>query len=154
MIKLHGQSSWMQAVMFDGARAKMQFHIAFDKVDPTGTFHGVDDLVFDMPRSDWTFMHDRLAHAWLRQTGIMASCAVNARLVINGEYYGLYVVEEDVGHGTLKQFFPDDAGRRSVECGRGGEDEQGAPEHRAPASVLECGRPGRGVRDRRSGRAR
>jgi hypothetical protein len=23
--------------------------------------------VFDMPRSDWTFMHDRLAHTWLRQ---------------------------------------------------------------------------------------
>ena len=33
-IKLHGQSSWMQTVMFDGDRAKMQFDISFDKVDP------------------------------------------------------------------------------------------------------------------------
>ena len=72
MIKLHGQSSWMQTVMLDGDRAKMQFDVAFDKIDPAGKFHGVDKLVFDMPRSDWTFLHDRLAHAWLRQSGIMA----------------------------------------------------------------------------------
>src|SRR5262245_6406604 len=31
-IKLHGQSSWLQAVTYDGARAKMQFDVAFDKV--------------------------------------------------------------------------------------------------------------------------
>jgi CotH kinase protein/Putative metal-binding motif len=109
-IKLHGQSSWLQAVMLDGARAKMQFDIAFDKTDPNGQFHGVDKLVFDMPRSDWTFLHDRLAHTWLRQIGIMAGCTASARLVINGAYYGLYVVEEDVGHGVIKQFFPDNAG--------------------------------------------
>ena len=27
-IKLHGQSSWLETVMFDGARAKMQFTVA------------------------------------------------------------------------------------------------------------------------------
>ena len=48
--KLHGQSSWLQTVMFDGARAKMQFDVAFDEIDPNGKFHGVDKLVFDMPR--------------------------------------------------------------------------------------------------------
>ena len=108
-IKLHGQSSWLQTVMLDGDRAKMQFDIAFDKVDANQKFHGVDKLVFDMPRSDWTFMHDRLAHTWLRQSGILASCVANARLMINGTFYGLYVVEEDVGRGTIKQFFPGNA---------------------------------------------
>ena len=92
-IKLHGQSSWLQTVMLDGDRAKMQFDVAFDKVDPNAKFHGVDKLVFDMPRSDWTFMHDRLAHTWLRQNGIMASCVASARLMINGTFYGLYAVE-------------------------------------------------------------
>ena len=29
-VKLHGQSSWLQTVMFDGDRAKMQFDVAFD----------------------------------------------------------------------------------------------------------------------------
>src|SRR4029079_2346383 len=52
------------------------------------------------------FLHDRLAHAWLRQNGILASCATSARLVINGQYYGLYVVEEDVGHRVIDKFFP------------------------------------------------
>jgi spore coat protein CotH len=106
-IRLHGQSSWLQTVMYDGDRAKMQFDVAFDKVDEGAKFHGVDKLVFDMPRSDWTFLHDRLAHAWLRENGIMAGCAASARLEINGAYYGLYVVEEDVGKSVIKQFFPD-----------------------------------------------
>ncbi|HXU00343.1 MAG TPA: CotH kinase family protein [Polyangia bacterium] len=109
MIKLHGQSSWLWTVMTDGDRAKMQFDIAFDKVDPNGKFHGVDKLVFDMPRSDWTFMHDRLAHAWLRQAGILATCTASARLIVNGSYYGLYVVEDNVGRSVVKQFFPDNS---------------------------------------------
>jgi hypothetical protein len=118
MIKLHGQSSWMQTVMLDGNRAKMQFDVAFDKVDQAAKFHGVDKLVFDMPRSDWTFMHDRLAHAWLRQSGIMASCAANGRLVINGNYYGLYVVEEDLGRRVIQQFFPNNSDGDLWEAGQ------------------------------------
>ncbi len=105
-IKLHGQSSWDQTVKFDGARAKMQFDVSFDQIDPMGTFHGVSKLVFDMPRDDWTFMHDRVSQAWLRQAGIMAPCSVNARLNINGSYYGLYVLEQGVGNGTVTAFFP------------------------------------------------
>jgi hypothetical protein len=106
-IRLHGQSSWLQAVTYDGDRAKMQFDVAFDKDDPGARFHGLDKLILDMPRSDWTFLHDRLAHAWLRQSGIMAGCAASARLVINGAPYGLYVVEEDAGHSVVKEFFPE-----------------------------------------------
>ena len=94
-IKLHGQSSWYQTVMFDGARAKMQFEVSFDEADSTKRFHGLSQLIFDMPRNDWTFMHDRLAHAWLRQTGILSTCAASARVELNGSYYGLFVAEED-----------------------------------------------------------
>ena len=105
-IKLHGQSSWAQTVMLDGDRAKMQFDVSFDQFDPKGSFHGVSKLVFDMPRDDWTFMHDRVSQAWLRQTGIMAPCSASARLDINGSYYGLYVLEQGVGNGTVNAFFP------------------------------------------------
>ncbi|HXJ22897.1 MAG TPA: CotH kinase family protein [Polyangia bacterium] len=109
-IKLHGQSSWAQTVMLDGARAKMQFDISFHQSDPNGKFHGVEKLVFDMPRGDWTFMHDRLAHAWLRQVGIAAGCAANARVEINGTYYGLYVAEENTNKRILAEFFPNNTG--------------------------------------------
>jgi hypothetical protein len=109
-IKLHGQSSWEQTVMFDGAKAKMQFDVSFSQLDPNGNFHGVSKLVFDMPRDDWTFMHDRLSQAWLRQAGILAPCSASARLNINGTYYGLYVLEQGVGGGTVRAFFPNNAG--------------------------------------------
>jgi hypothetical protein len=109
-LKLHGQSSWAQAATMDGDRAKMQFDISFHQHDPDGKFHGVSKLVFDMPRSDWTFMHDRLAHAWLRQNGIAAGCAANAKVEINGSYYGLFVVEEHTAKKVIKDFFPDNAG--------------------------------------------
>jgi CotH protein len=105
--KLHGQSSWVQTVMSDGDREKMQFDISFHERDPKGKFHGVGKLVFDMPRSDWTFMHDRLAHAWFRQAGIAAGCAVNARVEINGAYYGMFVAKETTSKSVLRQFFPD-----------------------------------------------
>jgi hypothetical protein len=109
-IKLHGQSSWAQTVTLDGDRAKMQFDVSFSQLDPNGAFHGVSKLVFDMPRDDWTFMHDRLSQAWLRQAGVMAPCSASARLNINGSYYGLYVLEQGVGSGTVREFFPNNAG--------------------------------------------
>jgi hypothetical protein len=105
-VKLHGQSSWAEAVMDDGAKAKMQFDVSFDQTDPMGQFHGLSKLIFDMPRSDFTFLHDRISHAWLRQTGIMAPCSVSARLDINGNYYGLYALEQSVGSEVVKAFFP------------------------------------------------
>jgi hypothetical protein len=105
-IKLHGQSSWAQTVMFDGDRAKMQFSVSFDQTDPNGKFHGVSKLVFDMPRSDWTFLHDRVSEHWLRQVGLLAPCSTSARLEINGAYYGLYSLEESVGNRVVSEFFP------------------------------------------------
>ena len=59
-----------------------------------------------MPRSDWTFLHERLANSWWRQRWVMAPCSNSGRLFINGSYYGLYVVEDHVGHSLVKAFFP------------------------------------------------
>ena len=108
-IKLHGQSSWAQTVMFDGERAKMQFSVSFDQTDPNAKFHGLSKLVFDMPRSDWTFLHDRVSERWLRQVGLLAPCSTSARLEINDTYYGLYSLEENVGNHVVAEFFPDNA---------------------------------------------
>jgi hypothetical protein len=107
--KLHGQSSWLQTVMLDGARAKMQFDISFHDADPMGRFRGVGKLAFDMPRNDWTFLHDRLAHAWVRRVGIASGCAASARVTINGDFYGVFVVEETTSSRVIREFFPDDA---------------------------------------------
>jgi hypothetical protein len=105
-IHLKGDSSWQEAVQYDGANGKMQVKIAFDHVNSSATFHGVSKLGFDMPRTDPTFLRERIANAWLREIGIPAICATSGQLVINGSLYGLYVVQENVGHAFVKKFFP------------------------------------------------
>jgi hypothetical protein len=126
-VKLHGQSSWADTVTYDGARAKMQFAVSFDQTNKNGNFHGLSKLVFDMPRSDWTFLHDRLAHAWLRQVGVMAPCAASGKLVVNGNLYGLYVVEDGVGGRLVKQYFPDNPGGDLWKAGLRDETNKAAP---------------------------
>jgi len=126
-LKLHGQSSWAQAATLDGSRAKMQFDISFHQADATKKFHGVEKLVFDMPRSDWTFLHDRIAHAWFRQQGIAIGCAASARVEINGSYYGLYVAEENTGKRVIKDFFPDNPSGDLWKAGMQPETNQAAP---------------------------
>ncbi|HEY6475867.1 MAG TPA: CotH kinase family protein [Polyangia bacterium] len=135
-IKLHGQSSWYQTVTLDGARAKMQFDLSFDQTNPGGAFHGVTKLVFDMPRSDWTFLHDRLAQHWLRQVGILAPCSASGILAINGAPYGLYVVEEGVGNHVVQQFYPDDAKGDLWKGATQAETNQGSPDYGRLESFL------------------
>jgi hypothetical protein len=110
-IHLKGDSSWQEAAQFDGANGKMQFSISFDDVDASATFHGLSKIKFDMPRTDPTFMRDRIANTWLRSIDIPAPCATSARLTINGADYGVFVAEENVGHHVVKDFFgPNAAG--------------------------------------------
>jgi len=105
-IRLKGQSSWVETVQLDGSHPKAQFVIAFDSIDKKASFHGLTKLDIDLPRSDWSFMHERLANNWFRKVGIMAPCSNSVRLNINGQYYGLYVNEENVGNHVIKDFFP------------------------------------------------
>jgi hypothetical protein len=109
VMRLKGQSSWVLTVEND-PNPKMQVVIEFDQTDPNGAFHGVSKLVFDMPRSDWSFLHDRLANNWWRERGMLAPCVNSGMLYLNGAYYGLYTVEEHIGSKLVKEFFPGNAG--------------------------------------------
>jgi hypothetical protein len=109
-IRLKGQSSWQQAAQLDQRNGKMQFVLVFDQTNANATFHGLGKITLDMPRGDLSFMHDRLAHTWMRSIGVPGLCGTNARLDINGSYYGLYVAEEHVGKHFVKEFFPAMAG--------------------------------------------
>jgi len=110
-IHLKGDSSWQEAATIDGVNGKMQFVIVFDNINSKATFHGASKITLDMPRTDLTFMHDRVANTWLRSIGRAALCATNGQLFVNGSLYGLYVAEEHVGHHFVTEFFPgNDAG--------------------------------------------
>ncbi|HMF41734.1 MAG TPA: CotH kinase family protein [Polyangia bacterium] len=105
-IHLRGDSSWREAVQFDGANGKMQFGIVFDQTNPSANFHGLGKLKFDMPRSDPTFLRDRIANNWLRVVGHPAVCTTSGQLMINGSLYGVYVAEDHFSGRLLKEYFP------------------------------------------------
>jgi hypothetical protein len=108
MIRLKGDSSWRNTVMYDGDKAKMQFVISFEEINKSAKFHGASKVVLDMPDNDDTFMQERLAFTVLADMlALPAPCANSARLTINGQYYGLYVHEENVGHAYVKRVFPE-----------------------------------------------
>lgn len=89
LIRLKGSTSWLQTIQAD-ANPKMQFVIAFNEVNPDRRFMGVRKVELDMPRTDETFLRQRLALYALRRLDQPAQCANHAKLYINGEYYGLY----------------------------------------------------------------
>ena len=107
MIRINGNTSWLQTIMFD-EHPKMQFMIAFNKVDDDGRFQGQRKIKLDMPRSDWTFLQQRVGLAWLRgRAGVPAQCANSARVYIDGEFYGLFTNVERQDKGFLERVFGD-----------------------------------------------
>ena len=131
-IKLHGQSSWAQTVMFDGDRAKMQFDVSFDQIDPDGRRSTASASWCSTCRAttgpSCTIASRRPGCA---RSGILAPCSASARLDINGTYYGLYVLEQGVGNGTVQRVLPEQRGRRSLEGGRPARDQHRPATRRA-----------------------
>lgn len=108
MIRLNGNTSWLQAIMFD-ADPKMQFSMSFNENNPDGRFQGQRKIKLDMPRNDWTMLQQRVALAWLRgRAGIPAQCANSARVYVNGAYYGLFTNAERQDKGFLKRVYGGD----------------------------------------------
>jgi hypothetical protein len=105
MIRLRGNpaGSWNRT-------EKMQFQISFNENDKRGRYRGLRKIVLDGPRYNRSYLRDRVAYAILRDVGLPASCANNARLVVNGEYYGLYTNVEKVDREFLERNFPDPDG--------------------------------------------
>ncbi len=102
MVRLKGNWSW--------SCEKLQFVISFNEADPDARFHGVRKLVLDAPWYDHTLLHERLAFPLFEARGLPYSCANNARLVINGEYYGLYANLEKLDREYLERHFDDPDG--------------------------------------------
>ncbi len=106
MIRLKGASSWAETVAFDDD-PKMQFVISFNEKNDDGRYRGARKLALDMPRTDGTFLRQRLGLYALRSMGITAQCANNARLFVNDELYGLYSNVERMDREFLERLFPD-----------------------------------------------
>jgi hypothetical protein len=89
---------------------KMQFEVEFNTFDKKGRFMGLRQILFDAAEYNKSFLRDRLALSVLRDAGVPAPCANNARLVLNGEYYGLFTSIEKVDEEFLERHFEDAEG--------------------------------------------
>ena len=87
---------------------KLQFAISFNKIDDDGRFHGLRRINLD--HGGCKPLNERLALAFARDLGVNAACANNARLVVNGSYYGLFTNIEAVNKDFLKRNFQEHDG--------------------------------------------
>jgi len=72
-----------------------------------GRFHGLKKLQFHSMNSDASMMRDRLGYALFREMGIASPRAVHARLIINGQYEGLFINVEQIDSRFTRAHFTD-----------------------------------------------
>jgi spore coat protein CotH len=97
---------------------KLSMKIKINWDDPDTKFYGLKKLLFHSQNQDPTQMHERLGYWLFREMGVPAPRSVHARLIINGEYCGVYALTEcidgrftrynfDNGKGNLyKEIWP------------------------------------------------
>jgi hypothetical protein len=104
--RLRGNPEYWEPIPGD----KMQFQIGFHVDDPNGHFWGLKRLALDAATYNRHMLRDRLALRFMRAVGIVAPCANNARLVVNGEYYGVYTNIEKLDEVFLQRTMEDPSG--------------------------------------------
>ena len=89
---------------------KLSMKIKINWNDSSKKFYGLKKLQFHSMNLDPTQMHDRLGYHLFREMGVPAPRATHCRLVINGEYNGLYALVEHIDGRFIKQNFDNDDG--------------------------------------------
>lgn len=83
---------------------RMQFAIAFHHVDPDQRFKGLRRL--DLDHGSCRILYERIAMDFVRdRAGLAAPCANNARLLVNGEFYGIFANLEHPNRDFLERNF-------------------------------------------------
>jgi spore coat protein H len=101
--------------------SKLSMKLKFDEADPEQRLYGLKRLNFHAMRTDRSQMHERLGYRLFREMGIPAPRATHARILVNGEYQGVFALVEDIdgrfthsrfaaGDGNLyKEYWPNGA---------------------------------------------
>lgn len=97
MVRLKGNWSWRCD--------KMQFVVSFNEQDSKGRFHGLRKLVLDAAWYNPTLLAERLGASFLNRASTPSSCVNNAKLYINGAYYGVYANVERLDKEYLQRHF-------------------------------------------------
>jgi len=82
---------------------KPSLHVSFEEFVPSRHFHKLPSLKLDGQIDDPALMRERMTYALARSWGMAAPREVHARLVVNGEYKGLYTAEERINKRFVKK---------------------------------------------------
>jgi spore coat protein CotH len=89
---------------------KPGLRVDFNRFAPGLEFLGLKSLVLDNLTQDPSMLRERLGMSMFRRMGIPAPRVAHARLMINGQYAGLYAIVEPVDKVFLKRNFKEDGG--------------------------------------------
>lgn len=96
---------------FDGAGnrtcQKLSLKVSFNERDPEGSFHGLRKLNFHSLERDPSKVRDALGYRLFRRFGVPASRTAFARLSVNGEDLGLFLLVENVDGRFTRARYPD-----------------------------------------------
>ena len=95
-----------------GAKActKLSMKVKINWDDPDAEFFGLRKLQFHSQNLDQTLMHERLGYLLFREMGVAAPRSVHARLVVNGEFVGLFALTEQIDGRFTRHNFEDGTG--------------------------------------------
>ena len=88
---------------------KPSLHLSFEEFVPSRHFHHLPSLKLDSEIDDPALMRERLVYGLARSFGMVAPRLVHARVIVNGQYKGLYGAEERVNKKFVKERFGDEA---------------------------------------------
>ena len=89
---------------------KLSLKIKINWDDTDTTFYGLKKLQFHSQNLDFTQMHERLGYWLFREMGVTSPRSVHARIIINGNYYGLYALTEQIDGRFTQYNFSDGSG--------------------------------------------
>ncbi len=86
---------------------KLSMKVKFNWNNPEDKFYGLKKLQFHSMNLDDSQMHERLGYWFFREMGVHAPRSVHARLIVNGEYVGVFALTEQID-GRFARFNFDD----------------------------------------------
>lgn len=107
---------------------KLSMKIKINWNDADDTFYGVKKLQFHAQNLDPTALHERLGYWLFREMGVPAPRSVHARLVVNGEFVGLFGLTEQIDGRFTRENFDDGSGNLYKEVWPISSDNEPVPE--------------------------
>jgi len=89
---------------------KLSIKVKINWDDTDDQFYGLKKLQFHSQNLDPTLMRERLGYWLFREMGVPAPRSVHARLIINGNYSGVYALTEQIDGRFGRQNFEDGTG--------------------------------------------